>query len=322
MTRKERRAKAAEIMDKYPVEEEPSEEAAAETSEAATAEGAPEETPEDEAAAVTEEAAAEGSETPPEEPEEPLKPPEEASEAGTEGAAQALQEELEALRQENEDLKRAIQESGEKSAATIAAIGTADAAAATEGAAAAAAYPRLDLSQVLYGSPDEQQQAADRYTQELIDAIMEKQKPDMAAYAEAKNYMANADAIRVLENMEELKGFGDMRPRLDAMIQGHTILSNAQNPLERYITAYLIQKGIDAAEQEGKEPTVEELMELYHGNTGFRDAIEQERAEALSERKDLPPTPKSAGLSSAEAYTPETPKNLKEARMMARKAWR
>ncbi len=238
--------------------------------------------------------------------------------------AEKIKAENEALKKENAELKEAIKTSGEKSAAAVAKLSGAGDEAGEEGSSSAVvgAYPRFEISAMMYGTPEEQQAAADKYTEELVKFLTEKNAPQMAKYAEAKRYMANLDAAEVLSHMDELKGFGDMRPRLDEMIKSHAILSNWEDPFESYITAYLIQKGIEAMEKEGVEPTVEELMNVYRNNTSFRDAVERERLEALKKMENIPPTPESAGMGSAEPYRPTKAKSLREAREIARKAFR
>ncbi len=248
---------------------------------------------------------------------------ENAAEAA-EGEAERIRAENEALKKENAELKEAIKTSGEKSAAAVAKLAGAgeEAEEADPSSAAVGNYPRFEISAMMYGTPDEQQAAADKYTAELVKFLTEKNAPQMAKYEEAKRYMANLDAAEVLSHMDELKGFGDMRPRLDEMIKSHAILSNWEDPFESYITAYLIQKGVEAMAKEGAEPTVEELMNVYRNNTSFRDAVERERLEALKKMENIPPTPSSAGMGSAEPYQPTKAKSLREAREIARKAFR
>lgn len=233
----------------------------------------------------------------------------------TQEVIEALKDEVKRLSEENEELKKAVSESGEIAGESITAI-----AQPPEGAAEAAdEYPSLDITAIMYGSDEDAKNAKDAFVKGMLGRIERDAQPIMQRYSEAKQTLAREDAAKICAAMEELAGFNDVRPRLERMIDGNEMLKSWTNPTEQYITAYLINKGAEALQKEGSEPDIAELMEMYHGNEQFRNAVEQERLDALKARGDVPPTPAGTGLSAAEPYKYQAPKTMAEAKKNVRK---
>lgn len=224
-----------------------------------------------------------------------------------------LRAEIEALKEENEQLKKAVEDSGRMAAEKIASLSE-----PPEGEKEAGKEAKYDFSAIIYGDEEEAAAASEKIIESLLAKLEERSRPMMEKYGEAKKYNDREAAAKVLCGMEEMKGFSDMREDLDRLISGNSMLSANENPMESYIAAYLIRKGAQSL----TEPSVEDLMSMYHSNTSFRDRVEQERIDALSKSGEVPQSPISSGLSAAEPYTVEHPKTMADAKLSMRRRYK
>ena len=71
--------------------------------------------------------------------------------------------------------------------------------------------------------------------------------------------------------------------------------------------------------EEKKEPTAEELMEMYNNNPAFQELIEKKRIEAVKGSQQVPPLSASSGAVNVALNIKEKPKTFEEASARTRK---
>lgn len=87
------------------------------------------------------------------------------------------------------------------------------------------------------------------------------------------------------------------------------------------MTAYVIARGVNAVntpKEEHREPTADELMELYDKNPEFQKAVEKRRLGELKESQQVPPFSASSGAVNAALNIKEKPKTFEEASQRTR----
>ena len=227
---------------------------------------------------------------------------------------QALQE-SEALRQQNSELKRNIEEISKKNEEHI--------------IEEALKPPTLDLSSLTFASDEEQQAAMAKYAEELSaynrQELLKELEPTLK-FAEKGMHDAEAkEAVEVLSQVPELAGIEKIRPQLDKIIANNKWLQSEDMPIdEKYINAYAIAKGIDSinnpvkAPEPPKEPTSEEILEMYRKNPDLQALIEKERLGAIKQGQQVPPFSASSGAAGAALNIKNKPKTLEEASEMAK----
>lgn len=88
---------------------------------------------------------------------------------------------------------------------------------------------------------------------------------------------------------------------------------------EKYINAYMLMTGIDriknppAPPEPAKEPTAEELLQIYNNNPAFQELIEKQRLDTIKQSQQVPPMSASSGAVNAALNIKEKPQTLEEA---------
>lgn len=218
--------------------------------------------------------------------------------------AQAM---IEALKQQNQQLQGTIDEMSRQNTEKI--------------MEDAISPPTLDINGLAFAD------------EETVAAAQAKFAADMAAYnrrqimgelAPAIEYAKagmrekeKAEAISALSKIPELAGIDDMLPQLDRIIENNKWLQSEEMPMdEKYINAFAMAKGVNSINTPPpapKEPTAEELMELYNANPAFQEMIEKQRLEQIKQSQQVPQFSASSGAANAALNIKEKPQTLEEA---------
>ena len=180
---------------------------------------------------------------------------------------------------------------------------------------APSAAPMLNLQEISYLAPEEQQARLAQWQQESMSyairtaaaQIRDEITRDMAPVKEdyeAKRRIAENDAARsTLLNMPQ---FADMKGKegdLDKIIASTPLLQGAK-PDQRYMLAALISRGMNS----GRQMTTEELIEKASANPDVMKALEARRvAEIQQNNASLPKVVPSSGAGNANAVPEERP---------------
>ena len=258
----------------------------------------------------------------PQETEETIENAVQTAEVAAETAAQKDEQlrqvlsEIESLKQQNAQLQGTIEEMSKQNAENI--------------VEEALQPPTLDLSNLAFASDEEQQAAMAKYAEDMAaynrQELMKELAPTLK-YAEKGMHEQEAnEAITLLSQVPELSGIENMKPNLDRIIASNAWLQSDDMPLdEKYINAYAIARGIDSiknppkAPETPKEPTTDELMELYRKNPDLQALIEKERLEAVKSGQQVPPLSASSGAAGAALDIKEKPQTIEEAAERTRK---
>lgn len=226
--------------------------------------------------------------------------------------AQAMSDN-EALRRQNEELQKTISEMSQANKEEV--------------VEEAMKMPVLDFNELAFADEETQRKAQQDYVNAVSEMarrdIMKELSPFVEQAKEAQAMKAKNEAIATLSQMPELSGIEQMLPQLDKIIANNKWLSSADMPIdEKLINAYAIARGVNAINtpvEEKKEPTAEELMELYDKNPTFQELIEKKRIEAVKGSQQVPQFSASSGAVNVALNIKEKPKTFEEASERTRK---
>lgn len=191
--------------------------------------------------------------------------------------------------------------------------------------------PVFDFNEYSYSDEAEQRDAQAEYAQKMGEWALNKvlHSPEISALRQQaeqgriehdkRNMFANFD------DMQEMRGYKDKLPQIEQFLTQNSDIFSADAPMEaKYIIAKAVMDGVDAyynPPTTPAAPSVEELMSIYNNNADFRNAVEQQRINAIKNSKGqhVPPMAASTGAVNAALDIPETPKNLEESDALARK---
>ncbi len=218
--------------------------------------------------------------------------------------------EIEALKEQNQQLQGAIDEISRQNTENI--------------VKDALKPPELDINSLAFADEATQKNEMARFV-EAMSAYNRKQLMNELTpaieFAKKGMYDAEkAETIEALAQIPELSNIQTMLPQLDRIIQKNRWLQSDDMPMdEKYINAYAMVKGVDsinnppAPPEPEREPTTDELMELYNSNQDFRDLVEKQRLEQLKQSQQVPPFSASSGAVNAALDIKEKPQTLEEA---------
>ena len=183
--------------------------------------------------------------------------------------------------------------------------------------------PTIDLNSLAFADEETQKAELAKFADGLSAYNRKQMMAEMSPVLEfAKKGMRDAetrDVMSVLSNIPELKGIDQMLPQLEGVIANNKWLQSDDMPLdEKYINAFAIMKGIDSINnphipEEPKEPTPEELLQMYNNNSAFQELVEKQRLGAIKQSQQVPPMSASSGAVNAALNIKEKPKTLEDA---------
>lgn len=187
--------------------------------------------------------------------------------------------------------------------------------------------PSLDINGLAFADEETIKAAQQKYAQDMAEYIkkplMKELEPFIAQAKEGQRIKDRDATLEALSVIPELKGIKEMASQLDRMIANNKVLSSPDMDMdEAYIMAYAMAKGIDNINTpvvEPKEPTVDELMELYNKHPEFQEMVEKQRVAQLKDSQQVPPMSSSSGAMNAALNIKEKPKTLDEASEATRK---
>lgn len=228
---------------------------------------------------------------------------------------QALSD-IESLKQQNQQLQGTIDELSQKNAENI--------------IDEALTPPTLDINGLAFADEEAQRAAMAKFAEEMSTYDRQQIMKEMSPVLEyAKKGMREAEKTEVLEALSqvpELSGIKEMLPQLDRLIGNNKFLSSSDMPMdEQYINAFAMLKGINSINnppEPKKEPSTEELMELYNNNSAFRELVEKQRLDTIKNSQQVPSMSASSGAAGAALNIKEKPQTLEEASRRTREMFR
>lgn len=190
--------------------------------------------------------------------------------------------------------------------------------------------PVLNIGGLAFEDEDAQRDAQIKYAQDMQNYVMSSVMKQLDPYIqEAKRgERAREEQAWVDKSLQypEMADLNEVMPAMrDLMDRAPIFKGGDVSTNERLMTAYIMQKGIDAithpAEQP-KEPTVEDLMGIYESNPDFRAAIEQKRIAAVKDGMQVPPLSASSGAANAALQIKDAPKSFEEAYEITRELFK
>lgn len=232
------------------------------------------------------------------------------------GQLQQALADIESLKQQNQQLQGTIDELSQKNTEKI--------------IDEALTPPTLDINGLAFADEATQAAAMEKFAQEMGEYNRKQLMDELSPALEyAKKGMREAEKTEVLDTLSqipELSGIKDMLPQLDRLIAKNKWLSSDDMPMdEKYINAYAMLSGINsinnppAQPEPQREPTTDELLELYNKNPDFQALVEKQRIEALKNSQQVPPFSASSGAVNAALDIKEKPQTLEEASERTRK---
>ena len=229
---------------------------------------------------------------------------------------QQLMADMEALKAQNQQLQGTLEEMSRQNEEQI--------------VEEALMPPEFDFNGLAFADEATQKAETAKFIQQVTDynrqQIMNELAPTLEYAKRGMRDAEKAEALEVLAQIPELKGINDLIPQMDRLIESNKWLASENIPMdEKYIIAYAIANGVNSLNapppEPPKEPTSEELMELYDKNPTFQELIEKKRIASLKESQQVPPFSASSGAVNAALNIPEKPKTLEEASAATRKMW-
>ena len=226
---------------------------------------------------------------------------------------QQVLQELEAVKAQNQQMQGTINELSQKNEEKL--------------IEEAMQPPVLDINGLAFADEATIAQAHADFAQKMADynrqQIMKELEPTLAYAKKGMQDEERSQTLSALSQVPELQGINDMLPQLDKIIANNKWLQSEDMPMdEKYINAFAIARGVNAINTppvEQKEPTAEELMELYDKNPTFQELIEKKRLDAIKNSQQVPPFSASSGAVNAALNIKEKPKTFEEASERTRK---
>ena len=177
--------------------------------------------------------------------------------------------------------------------------------------------PVLDMGQLQYQSPEEQQAALGAWQQAMVEAITNRvsaqYEPIRRSYEDNQRIAANEAAKATLANNPMFSDFRANEGAVEAFLQQNPELAN-MDAGKRYALAALAVRGRNY--DPTAKPTDDQIVEMVMNSPGAQKMLDARRAQAVQQKNaEIPVIAPSVGYSSASAVPkPETPKNLEELR--------
>lgn len=185
--------------------------------------------------------------------------------------------------------------------------------------------PVLDMGQLQYQSPEEQQSALGAWQQAMVEAITNRvsaqYEPIRRSYEDNQRIAANEAAKASLANNPMFSDFRTNEGAVEAFLQQNPELAN-MDAGKRYALAALAVRGRNY--DPTAKPTDDQIVEMVMNSPGAQKMLDARRAQAVQQKNaEIPTIAPSVGYSSASAVPkPETPKNLEELRARVHSAFR
>ena len=223
------------------------------------------------------------------------------------GQLQQALSEIEALKQQNQQLQGTIDEISSRNAENV--------------IKEALTPPTLDLNSLAFADEETQKSAMAKYAEDMSaynrSQIMKELSPALEYAKKGMREEEAKEAVSALSQIPELSNINEMLPQLDKIIANNKWLQSDDMPIdEKYINAYAMARGIDTINnppKPPKEPTTDELMELYNSNPAFRELVEKQRLEEIKQSQQVPSFSASSGAVNAALNIKEKPQTLEEA---------
>lgn len=239
--------------------------------------------------------------------------------AEKDGQLQQALAENEALKQQNQQLQGTIDEMSRQNTENI--------------VEDALTPPTLDINGLAFADEETQKAAMAKFAEEMSaydrQQIMKEMSPAIEYAKKGMRDAKRAEVVDALSQIPELSGIKDMLPQLDRIIENNKWLSSDDMPMdEKYINAFAMARGIDsinnppAPSEPTKEPTPEELLNMYNNNPAFQELVEKQRINALKQSQQVPPFSASSGAVNAALNIKEKPQTLEEASERTRQMFR
>ena len=227
--------------------------------------------------------------------------------AQKDGQLQQAMSEIEALRQQNQQLQGTIDEMSRQSAENI--------------IDDVLSPPELDINGLAFADEETQKAEVAKFIESISDynrkQIMDELSPAIEYAKKGMRDAEKAEAIEILSQIPELSGIKEFVPQLDRIIENNKWLSSDDIPMdEKYINAFAMAKGINSINNPpapAKEPTTDELMEMYNNNPAFQELVEKQRIEQVKQGQQVPLFSASSGAAGAALNIKEKPQTLEEA---------
>lgn len=189
----------------------------------------------------------------------------------------------------------------------------------------AMAIPEIDFDELAFADEETKKRVKAEYANAMTEYVRKGIMDEMSPYIEqakaGQREKEKNEAVSALSQMPELAGLNDMMPQIEHIISKNKWLQSEDIPIEeKIINAYVIARGVNAMNApEKKEPTDDELMELYDNNPTFQELIEKKRIESLKNSQQVPPLSASSGAVNVALNIPEKPKSWDDASERTRK---
>ncbi len=221
--------------------------------------------------------------------------------------------ELGAMKQQNDDLQQQLKEMSDVQKEKI--------------VEQAIEMPTLNLDDLAFADDETKANVQREYAQKMAEYvkgdIMKEMSPFVEQAKEGLYQKEKNEVVSALSQIPELTGIEQMLPQMEQIIKNNDVLSSDSVPMdEKYIMAYAIARGVNSINtppEEKKEPTAEELMELYDKNPTFQELVEKKRLEAVKDSQQVPPLTASNGAVNVALNIKEKPKTFEEASERTRK---
>ena len=235
-----------------------------------------------------------------------------AAQAAADANSELMQarQEIEMLRQQNQQLQGTVDAMSQQNAQKI--------------VEEALKPPTLDFNGLAFADEATQQAAIAQFAADMSaynrQELMKEMSPALEYAKRGMQEAERSEVVEALSQIPELSGIKEMLPQLNRIISNNKWLSSDDMPMdEKYINAYAMAKGIDsinnppAPPEPAKEPTTDELMELYNNNPSFQELVEKQRLEQIKQSQQVPPFSASSGAVNAALNIKDKPQTLEEA---------
>lgn len=226
------------------------------------------------------------------------------------GQLQQAMAENEALKQQNQQLQGTIDEMSRQNTENI--------------VEEALTPPTLDINGLAFADEETQNAAMAKYAEDMSaynrQQLMKEMSPALEFAKKGMRAEETKEVVAALSQIPELANIQEMLPQLDRIIANNKWLQSDDMPMdEKYINAYAMARGIDsinnppAQPEPAKEPTPEELLQMYNNNPAFQELVEKQRIDTLKQSQQVPPFSASSGAVNAALNIKEKPQTLEEA---------
>ncbi len=187
--------------------------------------------------------------------------------------------------------------------------------------------PTLDVEALAFDDPETARAKQKKFAEDMAafarKAALREVQPFIDQAKEAERIKEKETLVADLAAIPETADVRELLPQIEHIIKVNPVLASDNVSMkDKLIIAYAMAKGVNVINNPHKDPTTDELMQLYDKMPDFQDAIEKRRIGRVKDSQQVPTHSASSGAVNAALNFDKKPQTLDEATESVKKLFR